>query len=161
VDAFRGQPFAGEVVQVRKAAQISQGVVSYVVVVSARNASLKLLPGMTANVRIIVAHRASALKVPNAALRFLPPATETEDTTGATLAGASTDTPATAGSDDTRGRVWVRGADGRPRPVALRLGLTDGTFTEVLDAGGLEGDEVLVGVADPRSSRSTRARWRL
>ena len=73
VDSFANQNFAGEVMQVRKAPQVLQNVVTYNVVISARNPELKLLPGMTANVRLVVAQKESALKVPNAALRFRLP----------------------------------------------------------------------------------------
>lgn len=72
VDAFPGQTFRGEVMQVRKASLVVQNVVTYVVVVSASNRDQSLLPGMTANVRIVTARRENALRVPNAALRFRP-----------------------------------------------------------------------------------------
>jgi len=72
VDSFPGRSFAGEVLQVRKAATNVQNVVTYVVVVSAQNPDLSLVPGMTANVRIVTDTRESVLKVPNAALRFRP-----------------------------------------------------------------------------------------
>src|SRR5512132_1512699 len=73
VDAFRNQTFAGEVMQVRKAPQTVQNVVTYNVVVSARNPEGRLLPGMTANVRLVVDQKENVLKVPNAALRYRPP----------------------------------------------------------------------------------------
>ncbi len=69
VDAFAGQTFDGEVRQVRKAAQNVANVVTYVAVVAFTNTGNKLLPGMTANVRLITDVRQDALKVPNAALR--------------------------------------------------------------------------------------------
>jgi HlyD family secretion protein len=72
VDAFPRRSFSGEIVQIRKSPVNVQNVVSYTVVISARNPDLALLPGMTANVRIVVEHRENALKVPNAALRFRP-----------------------------------------------------------------------------------------
>lgn len=72
VDAFPRRNFAGEIRQVRKSPQTVQNVVSYVVVISAANPDLSLLPGMTANVRVVVDSRDSVLKVPNAALRFRP-----------------------------------------------------------------------------------------
>ena len=75
VDAFPRRNFAGEIKQIRKSPQNVQNVVSYTVVISAANPDLALLPGMTANVRIVVENRASALKVPNAALRFRPAGT--------------------------------------------------------------------------------------
>jgi HlyD family secretion protein len=73
VDAFPRRSFSGEIKQIRKSPQNVQNVVSYTVVISAQNPDLALLPGMTANVRIVVENRASALKLPNAALRWRPP----------------------------------------------------------------------------------------
>jgi HlyD family secretion protein len=72
VDAFPRRSFAGEIKQIRKSPQTLQNVVSYTVVISAQNPELALLPGMTANVRIVVESRDAALKVPNAALRWRP-----------------------------------------------------------------------------------------
>lgn len=72
VDAFPGRQFAGEVRSVRKAAQSVQNVVTYIAIVSANNERGELLPGMTANVRIVTDTRDSVLKVPNASLRFRP-----------------------------------------------------------------------------------------
>ncbi len=69
VDAFPGQTFDGEVRQVRKAAQTIANVVTYVAVVGFSNTSGRLLPGMTANVRIVTDQRENVLKVANAALR--------------------------------------------------------------------------------------------
>lgn len=72
VDSFPGRSFTGEVVQVRKAAQTVQNVVTYTVVVGFANNDGALLPGMTANVRLITADRADVLRLPAAALRFKP-----------------------------------------------------------------------------------------
>jgi HlyD family secretion protein len=69
VDAFPGQTFEGEIRQVRKAAQNVANVVTYVAVVGFSNTGGKLLPGMTANVRVVTESRESVLKIPNAALR--------------------------------------------------------------------------------------------
>ncbi len=76
VDAFPRRNFSGEIRQIRKAPQNVQNVISYVVVISANNTDLALLPGMTANVRIVVDQRESVLKVANAALRFRPAGAE-------------------------------------------------------------------------------------
>lgn len=73
VDAFSGRTFTGEVTQIRKAAQVVQNVVTYTVVVSVSNPEGKLLPGMTANVKLVVAEKPNVLKISNAALRFRPP----------------------------------------------------------------------------------------
>ncbi|HVE50783.1 MAG TPA: efflux RND transporter periplasmic adaptor subunit [Casimicrobiaceae bacterium] len=73
VDAFAGRTFEGTVQQIRKAAQTVQNVVTYTVVVSANNPTLTLVPGMTANVRIVTDSRQNVIKVANAALRWRPP----------------------------------------------------------------------------------------
>jgi HlyD family secretion protein len=78
VDAFPGESFRGRVVQIRKAAQVVQNVVTYTVVVAVDNPDGKLLPGMTANVKLVIAEKPNALKVPNSALRFRPPGVEGE-----------------------------------------------------------------------------------
>ena len=73
VDAFPGRSFEGRVAQIRKAAQTVQNVVTYIVVVSTANPRQMLVPGMTANVRIVTDTRDNVLKVANAALRWRPP----------------------------------------------------------------------------------------
>lgn len=72
VSAFPNRTFVGQVKQVRLAPKEEQNVVTYTVVISADNPDELLLPGMTAEVKIISAQRQQALKVPNAALRFRP-----------------------------------------------------------------------------------------
>src|SRR6266581_2131950 len=76
VDAFPSAKFTGQVVQIRQAAQTVQNVVTYTVVVAVANPEGRLMPGMTANVKVIVAEKASVLKAPNAALRFRPTGVE-------------------------------------------------------------------------------------
>lgn len=94
VDAFPGRGFEGQVRQVRKAAVNSQNVITYVAVVGFTNVSSQLLPGMTANVRIVTDTRDDVLKVPNAALRVriagLQPAAA-PGPVGASAAGARPD----------------------------------------------------------------------
>jgi HlyD family secretion protein len=168
VDAFPRQTFAGEVNQIRKAAQIVQNVVTYTVVVGVENSSQQLLPGMTANVRIVTDSKPSVLKVPNAALRFRPPGVEAGP--DGRVSSSQADRPSSArggdgraaiGGDERRpaspgaigasangvtGRAWVFGPGGNPVPRTLELGLTDGAFTEVLGGNLSEGTEVLVGL---------------
>jgi len=146
VDSFPGQSFAGEVVQIRKAPQVLQNVVTYDVVVSARNLELRLLPGMTANVRIVTDQKTDTLRVPNAALRFRPPGTEGERPArpgGGPPAGGATSPSVRSGP---QGRVWVVGAKGKPKAVPLELGISDGTYTEVLGGQLTERQEVIVGL---------------
>jgi len=143
VDAFPGRSFEGEVMQVRKAAQVVSNVVTYTVIVSAANPNLNLLPGMTANVRIVTAQKDSVLKVPNAALRFKPPQQPEEAKGGDARAARSAKAPGEPGKGRS-GKVWVPGASG-PRAVDVRLGITDGSATELLSEEPAEGTEVIVG----------------
>lgn len=89
VDAFPGRSFDGRVQQVRYAPTTNQNVVTYTTVVAVDNKDLKLRPGMTANARFITAERKNVLKIPNAAIRFRPPA-------GVTLVGETNAPPAGA-----------------------------------------------------------------
>ena len=242
VDAFSGQTFVGVVTQIRKAAQIVQNVVTYTVVISVDNPGGRLLPGMTANVKLVYAERPDVLKVPNAALRFRPagadagpaaPARGQGPTAGGPPSGQSSrangggrtpgemrerlvtglgldaeqqkkldpilaDTrrqmtglrelpeaerqaraakvreatrarireiltpeqrtkyeeltaregrgaPGTAAG--TPGRVWILDAEGKPKAVAITLGISDGSATEVLRGDLKEGQEVITGIA--------------
>jgi HlyD family secretion protein len=175
VDSFPGRTFRGSVAQIRKAALVVQNVVTYIGVIRTSNPDLDLFPGMTANVRIIVDTRENTLKVPNAALRFRPPGVAVENVA---LNAVAADGDAedkmkepthdkakakaerhvrreTAGTKAGKrhavvitGRVWIPGEEGRPRAVPVRLGLTDGLWTEVLSGDLHEGAEVIVGVAN-------------
>jgi len=82
VDAFPGREFIGQVEQIRKASQTIQNVVTYTVVVSAENQDQHLLPGMTANVQLVIEERQAVLKVSNAALRFRPLNAEADKVAG-------------------------------------------------------------------------------
>jgi HlyD family secretion protein len=73
VDAFPSRVFTGTVRQVRNAASSNQSVVSYATIIDVANEDLKLKPGMTANVSIIVAQKQGVLRVANSALRVRLP----------------------------------------------------------------------------------------
>jgi len=113
VDAFAGQMFSGIVTQIRKAPQVVQNVVTYTVVISVPNPGEKLLPGMTANVKLVYDQKPNVLKVANAALRFRPAGSEAP----ATAASAP---PAGGGSAGTAFGV------GRPSPEDMRERLVKG-----------------------------------
>jgi HlyD family secretion protein len=81
VDAYSDETFTGTVSQIRLAPQSIQNVVNYIVIIDVQNDQLKLMPGMTANVKILVASASNVLKVSNMALRFQPSA-DIIDTTG-------------------------------------------------------------------------------
>ena len=159
VDAFPGKRFKGEVTQVRKAAMVVSNVVTYTAVVSAANPDQVLLPGMTANVRVITAQKDSVLKVPNAALRFRPPATESEKKSAPAgrqpgMGQGSRGGKGSAGS----GKVWTLGADGLPVAIELKTGINDGNQTEVLDGALQEGQQVIVGVVAATDKKPTPPR---
>jgi HlyD family secretion protein len=78
VNAYPGRTFEGRVKQVRLGSQTVQNVVIYTAIVSVENPRLELRPGMTANLRIETERRDNVLRVPNAALRWRPPAAPTE-----------------------------------------------------------------------------------
>ena len=230
VDAFPRRSFGGEIRQIRKSPQTVQNVVSYTVIISAGNPDLALLPGMTANVRIVIEERQQALKVPNAALRWRPSAAAAPappDAAPAQQAGgpavqqfrarlleelqpsdaqkarleqifadsrqkmarvrdlksdgerrrqaerirAETNarigeilTPeqrptwerllAESGARGTAaGRVYVL-ENGRPKAVDVRLGLTDGSATEILGGGLGEGAEIVVGTVEASRAKA-------
>jgi HlyD family secretion protein len=155
VDAYPGETFGGKVVQIRQAAMNIQNVITYDAVIAVANPDLKLFPGMTANVKILVDRRENALKIPNAALRFRPPDVKEQFKQGGngsvrTSQGSPTggwapglrDTRKTGG-DQT---IWVLGEDRKPRPVTLKLGITDGSFSEVTEGTLDIGQDVIVGV---------------
>lgn len=73
VDAYPGQNFRGDIIQIRRSATTVSGVVTYTVVIDVRNPDLRLFPGMTANTRIVTDRAENALRIPSAALRFRPP----------------------------------------------------------------------------------------
>ncbi len=73
VDAFRNDVFRGKISEIRLNPQTIQNVVTYSVIIAVDNSQLKLKPGMTANIRMTVAQRDGVIKVPNAALRYIPP----------------------------------------------------------------------------------------
>jgi HlyD family secretion protein len=211
---------------------VVSNVVTYTVVVSAANPDLTLLPGMTANVRIITAQKEKALKLPNAALRFRPPGAADDKKPAGAVPPAPTPAAGAAGgggfgqlrerlvaelkldadqqakldgifsgmrdkfmaardlpeAEKTKaqernraeirekvaailtpeqkkryaemageaqaartggggsGRVWIIGADGAPQAINVRLGLTDGSMTEVVSGDIKEGSEVIVGL---------------
>jgi len=146
VDTFPNRTFHGRVIQIRNAAKIVQNVVTYDVVIAVKNDDLKLKPGMTANVSIIIEHRESALKIPNAALRFRPPATPAPKGTASPATPATRSKPGGPERPEKRPRsVYLLGAEGQPVLAPVKLGISDGVATEVTE-GLKEGDLVVTGM---------------
>jgi HlyD family secretion protein len=165
VDAYPKEPFVGKVIQVRNAPITVQNVVTYNVVVGVDNNDLRLKPGMTANVSIVVDRRDDVLKIPNSALRFklalgrpervsLPAGPAGERPQGG-RPSPSDDTTRSGRDAKAKPTVWVPHAEGEPTPVELKTGVTDGNFTEVVDGPLKEGDEVIVGLEVSRGSQGS------
>jgi HlyD family secretion protein len=162
LDAVPGRTIEGRVEQIRKAAVSAQNVVTYTVIIPFDNPGNALLPGMTANVRIVVDTREGVLKVPNAALRVRIAGVEPAPAASAAKAAASAvpagvavaaggDGPANGaagrpvraardaapgGRQTTRGRIYLLGDDGKPVAYSVRLGIGDGLSTELVVAPG-------------------------
>ena len=160
VDAFPTRTFHGKVTQVRNAPINVQNVVTYDTVIGVENKDLKLKPGMTANVSIIIAHKDNVLQLKNAALRFRPPEAASEQPRA--FAGRSTSSPSgqrpTGGAREHKPErtVYVL-SFGRPKPIQIKTGISDGIVTEVTE-GLKEGDKVVtaeLSSATPAGSPST------
>jgi len=131
VDAFQGHKFEGKIRQIRKSPQISQNVVTYIVVISAINPDELMLPGMTALVEIISVQKENVLQMPNAALRF-------EMSTQQKV-----EAPSNLKSNEVV--VWVKNAKGSYEPRKITIGYSDNNFTEVLSGEVKSGDRVITG----------------
>lgn len=171
VDAFPGKNFDGKIEQMRLNPTNVQNVVTYNVVIDVNNPEQKLKPGMTANLTITIDERNNVLKVPNSALRFIPQdATgqktgdgagnsngqgrrrqQTDNANGGDQAATPQGTegrfaPPTAPVLPGQTRlVWVMGADGKPQSRRIKVGLSDGVSTEVVEGNLQEGEMVVTG----------------
>ncbi len=145
VDAYPERVFRGRVSEIRNAPIIVQNVVTYDVVIVVENKDLKLKPGMTANVSVMIDHRDGVLKIPNASLRFRPESAKKESGKGGAPQKASGQAKSAEGNQGRPGRVWVLSPEGKPTPLSIVLGITDGTYSEVSGGENLrEGTEVIV-----------------
>ena len=179
VDAFPGKDFDGKIEQMRLNPQTVQNVVTYNVVIDVDNPEQKLKPGMTANLTVTIDERNNVLKVANAALRFTPQDVAAQKTTGAANAngqgrrqsnanGASDATAKSGGGADVQfapatapvlagqtRNVWVLGQDGTPQKRRIKVGLTDGAATEVVEGNLVEGEMVITGQTLSSSASKT------
>lgn len=189
VDAFPGKEYDGQIQQMRLNPQNVQNVVTYNVVIDVNNPDQKLKPGMTANLTITIDERNNVLKVPNSALRFIPTevvggtgnsnggarrsqrgqqagadnAANGSQTSGAANGGQQGQRNfAPAGAPVLEGQtrlIWVMGADGKLQSRRIKVGLTDGVSTEVLEGTLQEGETVVTGqtltsASKPQSSQT-------
>jgi HlyD family secretion protein len=163
VDAYPGVQFSGTIRQVRLAPINVQNVVTYNVVVAVDNQDLRLKPGMTANVSIVVAQKDQVLKVPNAALRFTPPQSARLEGLGnggssARAEGRAVQARQAAVVSESGGQartVWRVTASNDLEPVTIQTGISDGVWTEVVAGPVSEGELLAVGIDLPRGERRT------
>jgi len=172
VDAYPDATFKGKVFQVRNAAVTVQNVVTYDVVVSVDNKDMRLMPGMTVDVSIITSVVRNVLRVPNAALRFKPATTASRPATAAARpvaggqggagrpgAGASAVSGRTAAGatpgGGARGPSVYCLENGKLRRLPVKIGMSDGTYTELLSGDLKEGQEVVVESLVKRAAQTT------
>jgi HlyD family secretion protein len=137
VDAYPEETFTGKVFVIRNAPITVQNVVTYDVVVKVDNPELKLKPGMTANVSIILEEKRGILRVPNAALRFKP---EGKDVDLKKLKGAG---------------VWIL-KDRKPERLQVKTGISDGNYTELVNGSLKENREVVVEAVENGKKKNNR-----
>jgi len=136
VDAYPDSPFHGGVSEIRNAPITVQNVVTYDVVIKVDNPELKLKPGMTANVSIIVSSKKDVLRISNAALRFRP----------SERRGKGEQKEKASGSG-----VWILEND-KPKRISVSTGISDGNYTELISDSLKEGQELIVeSLAKPKS----------
>src|SRR3981081_4048648 len=124
VDAFPTRTFHGKVVQVRNAPITVQNVVTYDTVIGVNNSDLKLKPGMTANVSIMIVHRDNVLQIKNAALRYRPPNATPPETRS-----TSSISPSAGRERKSERTVYVLSGN-RPKPVQIKTGISESVMTE-------------------------------
>ncbi|HME81265.1 MAG TPA: efflux RND transporter periplasmic adaptor subunit [Candidatus Eremiobacteraceae bacterium] len=164
VPAYPNTIFNGTVAQVRVNPTTIANVVTYDAVVAIHDVTARLKPGMTANVTISVAKRPNVLTVPAAALLFKPrvgssaPAAAPAGPGGPGVLGATVTTatpPPLAGAPGSRAVVWTLSASKTPQPVQIVIGMSDGVNFEVRSGALKEGDKVIIGMLQSRSSRTS------
>lgn len=143
VFAYPNRTFTGQVAQVRLKPKVDAGVVKYICVLHVNNQDLTLKPGMTATVTIEVDKRENVLKVPNAALRFVPE--------------LPTDELKTLRAELKRGEamLWAEGPNGLT-PLKVQTGLVGEKETEVFGDAVAEGQSVVV--PDSKNAKSASGR---
>jgi HlyD family secretion protein len=146
VDAYPDFTFKGTVSQVRNSPTVLQNVVTYDVVIKVDNPDLKLKPGMTANVSIVLTGKKDVLRIPNAALRFSP---------------AAKDKVRMQGQQKEKGTgVWVL-EDGKDKRIPVKTGISDGNYTELVSGSISEGQELIVESLEKQKNNTSAPRPRM
>jgi HlyD family secretion protein len=183
VDAFPGKTFPATITRVDLGSNLtastssssstttttSAQVVSYAATLSVSNGDLQLRPGMTATAEIITKSKPNVLLVPNAALRFTPaPPAAAASSSGSGIAGALVPRrpsrrgaggaeKSTSGAATGKQSVYILDAEGKPQPVEITTGDTDGTVTEVTGGDLKPGAKVITGQLAGNSSGQKRS----
>lgn len=147
VDAYPNQEFTGTITQIRKSPLIVQNVVTYSVVISAKNPHQQLLPGMTALLRITVAEVRDVVKIPNAALRYRP-----SDDIAAPVEAAAAAGELELPQPGYPAIVWSL-RNGRLEPRVIGIGPGSAAESVVLSGDLGEDDLVVVGAEAAADSR--------
>ena len=157
VDAFAQRQFDGQIRQIRLNPTTQQNVVTYDVVINVDNPDLALLPGMTAYVDIILEQRNEALLLPNAALRFKPEVSNDKNT-----AANNDKNKPRKGTGENRGmaKVYIL-EQGKPKEIKVKVGISNGKFTEVLSNELKEGNAVIVNDSQAKNAKNDNAMRRL
>ncbi|MDP1785499.1 MAG: efflux RND transporter periplasmic adaptor subunit [Sulfuricurvum sp.] len=140
VDAYPNREFEGKVTKLRLNSAIVNGVVTYEAVVEVDNDTMLLRPGMTASASIITDTLQNVALIPNAALRFTPPASNGNDEKEKKKKRAVDDA-------DKSERVWVL-KNGSPQKVKVRIGKTDGISTVLLSSTLKPGDRIITALEE-------------
>ncbi|SET01353.1 HlyD family secretion protein [Nitrosomonas marina] len=149
VDAYPESTFTGRVKQVRLNPTIQENVVTYNVVAMVNNIDGSLLPGMTANIHFVVNQKQNVLRVPNAALRYQPKASESSPNKQQRPAGQPGQS------------VIYRLIDGHPVATFISRGITDGHFTEIVAGTVNAGDNVVIREKSDTKDSQTKFRFRM
>ncbi|MEO8662317.1 MAG: efflux RND transporter periplasmic adaptor subunit [Bryobacteraceae bacterium] len=145
VDAYPKQIFRGTVTSIRKAPINVQNVITYDAVVGVANPDLKLFPGMTANVKILVNQRPGVLKIVNGALRYHP---ASEKLPAASVSkGGRRSAPEQA--------AWLLQDNNKAQRVVVTTGETDGSYTEITGGNLKEGDRVILAALTKTATASS------
>ncbi|HZN34793.1 MAG TPA: efflux RND transporter periplasmic adaptor subunit [Pirellulaceae bacterium] len=162
VDGYPDDLFTGEIEEIRLSSTTTQNVVTYPVLVAAKNPDLKLLPGMTASISFEVDRRHNVVKVPNSALRFFPlprhvrkedqpllegKAQQQQEEEVGQLAEAtlSASERSEARRNRSRRHVWV--LDGfKLKAIEVRTGLSDSQSTELISGDLKPGMKLIIGI---------------
>lgn len=151
VDAWRNRRYPATVTRVNYGSEVKDNVVTYPTMLEVNNQDLSLRPGMTATAEITTLQRANALLVPNAALRFNPSATPPKAASTSLVSSLVPKPPRSASQRGNGKKTEADGKqtlyvlrDGQAVPVEVKIGLSDGKQTEILEGDIQPGTPIII-----------------